>query len=63
MRYTFFTGLGLTLLLAGCGGSSAPTAPTGPGNNLPLLRIADVPASLPAYDRDDWRHWIDAYGD
>lgn len=60
------TGLCLSLLLAGCGGSPSPrtpTAPTGPVGNLPLLRIADVPISLPAYDRDDWRHWIDADGD
>ncbi len=63
MRYAFLTGLGLTLLSAGCGGPSVPTAPTSPGTNTPLLRVADVPESLPAYARDDWRHWIDADGD
>jgi len=63
MRYAFFPVLCLTLLVAGCGKSSAPTAPTSPGAGLPPVRIADVPASLPAYDRDGWRHWIDADGD
>ena len=30
--------------------------------SVPLL-LRDVPANLPAYDRDDCRHWIDADGD
>ncbi|MDA1306700.1 MAG: HNH endonuclease family protein [Acidobacteria bacterium] len=64
MRHIFcFTGLCLSLLLAGCGSSRTPTAPPAPTSSLPLLRIADVPTSLPAYNRADWRHWIDADGD
>lgn len=63
IRHSLFVVLGLTLLVAGCGRSSALTAPTGPGASAPPLRIADVPASLPAYARDEWRHWIDADGD
>ena len=27
------------------------------------VRVAVVPAGLPAYDRDDWRHWADRDGD
>ena len=27
------------------------------------VRVAAVPAGLPAYDRDDWKHWTDQDGD
>ena len=27
------------------------------------MTIAEVPATLPDYDRDDWKHWTDADGD
>ena len=30
---------------------------------VPQLIIAEVVADLPAYDRDDWNHWIDTDGD
>ena len=26
--------------------------------NVPHLEIAEVPADIPTYDRDDWSHWI-----
>lgn len=36
--------------LAACGGDPPPTLPS-------------IAAGMPAYDRDDWAHWIDADGD
>jgi hypothetical protein len=49
----------LALLLAwGCS-RDAPTGPT-PNPSVPSLTISPVPSGLPAYDRDDWKHWIDA---
>jgi len=30
---------------------------------VPRLAIADIPADLPAYSRNDWKHWTDDDGD
>lgn len=48
--------LASALLSAACG-SKSPAAPT--VSTPPALRIAPVPANLPAYDRDTWQHWTD----
>ena len=44
--------------------SFAPTAasPTA-SNSAVVLIVQDVTTDIPAYDRDDWNHWIDADGD
>lgn len=40
-----------------------PTATQTPELHELLTIIAEIPVGLPNYDRDDWRHWIDADGD
>ena len=48
---------------------SAPTVAPVLATTVPVtgesvqLVVREIPASLPTYDRDDWRHWIDADGD
>ena len=41
---------------------SSGSSSTGSPSPL-LLVVMEIPAGLPRYDRDDWRHWIDADGD
>ena len=41
------------------GGTSAPQ----PWERSFELAVSEVPADLPAYDRDDWPHWMDEDGD
>jgi 5-methylcytosine-specific restriction endonuclease McrA len=50
----------VTLWISACGQKSVPTAPSASQQILPTLAIAEVPANLPAYNRDDWKHWTDA---
>ncbi len=48
----------VSVLAASCG---SPSSPVGPSRaSAPELTTGPVPANLPAYDRDAWRHWIDA---
>ena len=35
---------------------------TEPATTL-VITIAAIPAGIPAYDRSDWRHWVDSDGD
>ena len=37
--------------------------PNADGIQVPSLRISPIAQNLPAYDRKDWRHWIDDDGD
>ncbi len=51
----------VTLLTAACDELPFPTAtPEAPDDGLTLsIMVAPVPADIPAYDRGEWRHWID----
>lgn len=53
------------VLLAACGSSPMPTAPTGPlrSSSNSALTIAPVPVGLAPYERDAWKLWDDADGD
>ena len=28
-----------------------------------VITVAPIPADIPDYDRDDWKHWVDEDGD
>ena len=40
-----------------------PTAIQTTEINLLKITAAEIPTDLPDYDRDDWKHWVDADGD
>ena len=42
--------------------STATTSESTPPPEL-VIRVSSVIGDIPAYDRDDWRHWIDEDGD
>lgn len=47
-------------------GPSTPPSPTptiAPTPTVPPLNVTVAPSSIPAYDRDSWRHWTDADSD
>jgi hypothetical protein len=56
----------LCVVVIGCGSQRSSTGPSqvpiGPivAGNEPLLVIADVADAAPVYNRDEWRHWVDA---
>lgn len=41
----------------------APSAGSGEVIQVPRLVLAEVPEDIPAYSRDDWKHWVDTDGD
>jgi hypothetical protein len=59
-RAPLITVVAICAALAACG-SKSPAAPS--ETPVPTLTIAPVPTNIPAYNRDTWRHWIDADGD
>ena len=59
-RCCYWPSLTVLLLVSACGGN--PAGPSARVEPIALL-IAAVPSSIPAYNRDEWRHWIDADGD
>ena len=40
----------------------APT-PTPSETKTLVITVADIPEGIPEYDRDEWKHWVDADGD
>ena len=53
--------------MLGCGldfeGTSEPPSATSTTSTTLTITVAPIPADIPAYDRSDWRHWIDEDGD
>ena len=43
--------------------STTTTTTTVISIDYPQLTISEISSSIPAYDRDDWNHWIDENGD
>ena len=41
---------------------ATPTPDPTPTTTL-VITVAEIPVGIPDYDRDDWRHWVDADGD
>ena len=39
--------------------TTAPDSKQQSGELLLMLKISEIPADLPKYDRDDWKHWTD----
>ena len=51
------------------GPTPVPTSTTTPAASTPtatttlIITVAEIPADLPEYDRDEWKHWTDEDGD
>ena len=44
--------------------ATSTPVPTGAAPTTTLvITVAPIPADIPAYDRDDWKHWVDEDGD
>ena len=43
--------------------TTVPSTPAPTPTNTLVITVAAIPEDIPDYDRDDWRHWVDADGD
>ena len=43
--------------------TTVPSTPVATPTTTLVITVAEVPVGIPEYDRDDWRHWVDADGD
>ena len=43
--------------------ATVPSTPAATPTTTLVITVAEIPANIPEYDRDEWRHWVDEDGD